>query len=127
MEPAPHPSAAELDVAQLTIMGLATVMTLLSVAVFVEEAFYLTRKIRCPIKMKTLRWSSSAPTVSWGAGASPQGDSATRGVPAPVRGGTAACQACVSSPGCVRGQLLRALDPTCHDGGGDGYHDVSIT
>ncbi|NWY55806.1 OSTA protein, partial [Chionis minor] len=53
----------QLDVAQLTIMGLATIMTLLSVAIFVEEAFYLTRKIRCPIKMKTLRWSSSAPTV----------------------------------------------------------------
>ncbi|NXJ69452.1 OSTA protein, partial [Rostratula benghalensis] len=52
-----------LDTAQLTIMGLATIMTLLSVAIFVEEAFYLTRKIRCPIKMKTLRWSSSAPTV----------------------------------------------------------------
>ncbi|NXP08166.1 OSTA protein, partial [Thinocorus orbignyianus] len=52
-----------LDIAQLTIMGLATIMTLLSVAIFVEEAFYLTRKIRCPIKMKTLRWSSSAPTV----------------------------------------------------------------
>ncbi|NXA30368.1 OSTA protein, partial [Ibidorhyncha struthersii] len=53
----------QLDVAQLIIMGLATIMTLLSVAIFVEEAFYLTRKIRCPIKMKTLRWSSSAPTV----------------------------------------------------------------
>ncbi|KFV19335.1 Organic solute transporter subunit alpha, partial [Tauraco erythrolophus] len=53
----------QLDTTQLTIMGLATIMTLLSVAIFVEEAFYLTRKIRCPIKMKTLRWSSSAPTV----------------------------------------------------------------
>ncbi|KAM7107062.1 organic solute transporter subunit alpha [Ciconia maguari] len=53
----------QLDVAQLTIMGLATIMTLLSVAIFVEQAFYLTRKIRCPIKMKTLRWSSSAPAV----------------------------------------------------------------
>ncbi|NXI57884.1 OSTA protein, partial [Chloroceryle aenea] len=53
----------QLDMAQLTIMGLATIMTLLSVAIFVEEAFYLTRKIRCPIKMKTLCWSSSAPTV----------------------------------------------------------------
>ncbi|KAF1400920.1 Organic solute transporter subunit alpha, partial [Spheniscus magellanicus] len=53
----------QLDMAQLAIMGLATIMTLLSVAIFVEEAFYLTRKIRCPIKMKTLRWSSSAPTV----------------------------------------------------------------
>ncbi|NXS44050.1 OSTA protein, partial [Balaeniceps rex] len=53
----------QLDMAQLAIMGLDTIMTLLSVAIFVEEAFYLTRKIRCPIKMKTLRWSSSAPTV----------------------------------------------------------------
>ncbi|XP_074447592.1 organic solute transporter subunit alpha isoform X2 [Larus michahellis] len=63
MKPASHPSTADLDVAQLTIMGLATIMTLLSVAIFVEEALYLTRKIRCPIKMKTLCWSSSAPTV----------------------------------------------------------------
>ncbi|XP_009078904.1 PREDICTED: organic solute transporter subunit alpha, partial [Acanthisitta chloris] len=53
----------QLDIAQLTILGLCTIMTLLSVAIFVEEAFYLTHKIRCPIKMKTLRWSSSAPTV----------------------------------------------------------------
>ncbi|NXN44263.1 OSTA protein, partial [Rhinoptilus africanus] len=53
----------QLDAAQLAITGLATVMTLLSVAVFVEEVFYLTRKVRCPVKMKTLCWSSSAPTV----------------------------------------------------------------
>lgn len=99
MEPASHPSPAELDVAQLAIMGLATIMTLLSVAIFVEEAFYLTRKIRCPIKMKTLCWSSSAPTVSWGVGrwgAIPQGDRATQGVPAPGGGGAAACRASIS-------------------------------
>ncbi|XP_010172443.1 organic solute transporter subunit alpha, partial [Antrostomus carolinensis] len=54
---------AELDMPQLAITGLATIMTLLSVMIFVEEVFYLTRKIRCPIKMKTLCWSSSAPTV----------------------------------------------------------------
>ncbi|NXP71427.1 OSTA protein, partial [Ramphastos sulfuratus] len=53
----------QLDLAQLAILGLATIMTLLSVAIFMEEVFYLTRKIRCPIKMKTLCWSSSAPTV----------------------------------------------------------------
>ncbi|NWU68505.1 OSTA protein, partial [Pterocles burchelli] len=53
----------QLDTAQLAITSLATIMTLLSVAIFVEEAFYLTRKIRCPIKMKTLCWCSSAPTV----------------------------------------------------------------
>lgn len=68
MELASHPSLAELDLAQLAILGLATIMTLLSVAIFVEEVFYLTRKIRCPIKMKTLCWSSSAPTVSWAVG-----------------------------------------------------------
>lgn len=90
MEPASHPSPAELDMAQLAIMGLATIMTLLSVAIFVEEAFYLTRKIRCPIKMKTLCWSSSAPTVSWGVGwwgASLEGARATQAMPAPGGGG----------------------------------------
>ncbi|NWU99077.1 OSTA protein, partial [Upupa epops] len=53
----------QLDTVQLVIMGLTTLMTLLSVVIFVEDVFYLTRKIRCPIKMKTLCWSSSAPTV----------------------------------------------------------------
>ncbi|KFV69609.1 Organic solute transporter subunit alpha [Dryobates pubescens] len=53
----------QLDLAQLAILGLATIMTLLSVVIYVEEAFYLTRKIRCPIKMKTLCWTSSAPAV----------------------------------------------------------------
>lgn len=58
-----HP-LAELDMAQLIILGLCTTMTLLSVVIYVEEVSYLFRKIRCPIKMKTLCWSSSAPTVS---------------------------------------------------------------
>ncbi|NWW79547.1 OSTA protein, partial [Climacteris rufus] len=53
----------QLDVVQLIILGLCTTMTLLSVAIYVEEVLYLIRKIRCPIKMKTLCWSSSAPTV----------------------------------------------------------------
>ncbi|NXA51141.1 OSTA protein, partial [Nothocercus julius] len=53
----------QLDIFELSILGLATFLTLLSVAIFVEEAFYLTRKTRCPIKRKTLLWSSSAPTV----------------------------------------------------------------
>ncbi|NXR15633.1 OSTA protein, partial [Semnornis frantzii] len=59
----PPGSCCTLDLAQLAILGLDTIMTLLSVAIFVEEVFYLTHKIRCPIKMKTLCWSSSAPTV----------------------------------------------------------------
>ncbi|NWV69734.1 OSTA protein, partial [Malurus elegans] len=53
----------QLDMAQLIILGLCTTMTLLSVVIYVEEVLYLTRKICCPIKMKTLCWSSSAPTV----------------------------------------------------------------
>nr|XP_041574065.1 organic solute transporter subunit alpha isoform X2 [Taeniopygia guttata] len=53
----------QLDMAQLIILGLCTIMTLLSVVIYVEEVSYLFRKIRCPIKMKTLCWSSSAPTV----------------------------------------------------------------
>lgn len=68
MKTASHPSRAELDMAQLIILGLCTIMTLLSVAIYMEEVLYLTRKIRCPIKMKTLCWSSSAPTVSWAVG-----------------------------------------------------------
>ncbi|NXH37976.1 OSTA protein, partial [Dicaeum eximium] len=53
----------QLDTAQLIILALCTIMTLLSVVIYVEEVLYLFRKIRCPIKMKTLCWSSSAPTV----------------------------------------------------------------
>ncbi|XP_021249586.1 organic solute transporter subunit alpha isoform X2 [Numida meleagris] len=52
-----------LDMVQLSITGLATILTLVSVAIYVEEAYYITRKTSCPIKMKTLCWSSSAPTV----------------------------------------------------------------
>uniref|UniRef100_A0A8C8AWT3 Uncharacterized protein n=1 Tax=Otus sunia TaxID=257818 RepID=A0A8C8AWT3_9STRI len=85
----------QLDMAQLAIMGLATIMTLLSVAIFIEEAFYLTRKIRCPIKMKTLCWSSSAPTVSWGVGVvggiTPGGQGYPRGA-SPQERGAAVCQ-----------------------------------
>ncbi|NXU99009.1 OSTA protein, partial [Cettia cetti] len=53
----------QLDMAQLIILGLCTIMTLLSVVIHMEEVLYLFRKVRCPIKMKTLCWSSSAPTV----------------------------------------------------------------
>lgn len=129
MEPASHPSMVELDVAQLIIMALATIMTLLSVAIFVEEAFYLTRKIRCPIKMKTLRWSSSAPTVSWGVGVVVGHHLRGPGLPKgcqPTEGGEQQCAKLASPPGCVCGQLLRAVVPALHDGGGDGYHSVSI-
>ncbi|XP_053163244.1 organic solute transporter subunit alpha isoform X2 [Hemicordylus capensis] len=42
---------------------MVTFLTLLSVVIFIEEAIYLSNKVRCFIKMRTLIWSSSAPTV----------------------------------------------------------------
>ncbi|CAM2119263.1 organic solute transporter subunit alpha [Caretta caretta] len=53
----------KLDPIELSIHGLMTFLTLVSVAIFLEEAIYLSKKIRCVIKMKTLIWSSSAPTM----------------------------------------------------------------
>ncbi|XP_043378576.1 organic solute transporter subunit alpha isoform X2 [Chelonia mydas] len=53
----------QLDPIELSIHGLMTFLTLVSVAIFLEEAIYLSKKIRCLIKMKTLIWSSSAPTM----------------------------------------------------------------
>lgn len=43
------------------------------------------------------------------------------------RRGECQCAKLVCSPGCVSGQLLRPVVPALHDGGGDGYHGVSIT
>uniref|UniRef100_A0A670KF59 Solute carrier family 51 member A n=2 Tax=Podarcis muralis TaxID=64176 RepID=A0A670KF59_PODMU len=63
-----HPPTAlqllqQLNLVDLAITGMATFLTLLSVIIFVEDALYLSRKVRCFVKMKTLIWSSSAPTV----------------------------------------------------------------
>nr|XP_056706247.1 organic solute transporter subunit alpha [Euleptes europaea] len=46
-----------------SITGAVTFLTLFSIIIFIEEALYLSKKVRCPVKMKTLIWSSSAPTV----------------------------------------------------------------
>lgn len=53
----------QLDTLQLTILGLLTGLTLLSLIIFIEEAFYLTKKVSAPLKSNTLVWSSAAPTV----------------------------------------------------------------
>uniref|UniRef100_A0A338P6E4 Solute carrier family 51, alpha subunit n=1 Tax=Mus musculus TaxID=10090 RepID=A0A338P6E4_MOUSE len=61
------PTAAQLlralgpvDIA-LTI--ILTFLTTGSVAIFLEDAVYLYKNTLCPIKKRTLIWSSSAPTV----------------------------------------------------------------
>ncbi|KAM4772330.1 organic solute transporter subunit alpha [Rhinophrynus dorsalis] len=61
--PAASQLLQNLDTLQLTIFGILTTLTLLSVILFLEDAFYLTKKVRCPVKRKTNLWSSAAPTV----------------------------------------------------------------
>ncbi|KAL8188270.1 UNVERIFIED_CONTAM: Organic solute transporter subunit alpha, partial [Gekko kuhli] len=51
------------SIADYGITGAMTFLTLFSILIFIEEALYLSEKVRCPVKMKTLIWSSSAPTV----------------------------------------------------------------
>ncbi|XP_032486066.1 organic solute transporter subunit alpha isoform X2 [Phocoena sinus] len=61
------PTAAQLLRASGPVeISLTVIMTLLalgSVAIFLEDAVYLYKNTYCPIKRKTLLWSSSAPTV----------------------------------------------------------------
>ncbi|XP_028925230.1 organic solute transporter subunit alpha isoform X1 [Ornithorhynchus anatinus] len=53
----------QLSPVELAITVLLTLLTLGSVAIYVEDAAYLRRNIRCPIKRRTLLWKSSAPTL----------------------------------------------------------------
>ncbi|XP_078524022.1 organic solute transporter subunit alpha isoform X2 [Lissotriton helveticus] len=53
----------KLDTLELTILGLLTGLTLLSLIIFIEEALYLSKKVCGPLKSNTLIWSSAAPTV----------------------------------------------------------------
>nr|XP_033813429.1 organic solute transporter subunit alpha isoform X2 [Geotrypetes seraphini] len=53
----------ELNTLELSIFGILTFLTVLSLIIFIENAVYLSKKIRCSFKQKTLIWSSSVPTV----------------------------------------------------------------
>ncbi|XP_053565030.1 organic solute transporter subunit alpha-like [Bombina bombina] len=62
----PPPSSQlpyKLGTIQLCVFGILTFLTLFSVVIFLEDAFYITKKVRCQAKRKTYLWSSSAPTV----------------------------------------------------------------
>ena len=72
--PAPHPwslvnkslpslSTLALGPAEIALTVIMTLLALGSVTIFVEDAVYLYKNTRCPIKRRTLLWSSSAPTV----------------------------------------------------------------
>lgn len=61
------PTAARLpyllDTMPLCIMGILTIISIISVIVYLEDAVYIIKKVKCPVKKKTSLWSSAAPTV----------------------------------------------------------------
>ncbi|XP_069328832.1 organic solute transporter subunit alpha [Eulemur rufifrons] len=61
------PTAAQLLRAlgpvEIALTSIMTLLVLGSIAIFLEDAVYLYKNTRCPIKRRTLLWSSSAPTV----------------------------------------------------------------
>ncbi|XP_064152218.1 organic solute transporter subunit alpha isoform X2 [Loxodonta africana] len=61
------PTAAQLLRAlgptEIAVTAIMTMLAMCSVIIFLEDAVYLYKNTRCPIKRKTLLWSSSAPTV----------------------------------------------------------------
>ncbi|KAL0593569.1 Organic solute transporter subunit alpha [Plecturocebus cupreus] len=61
------PTAAQLLRAlgpvELALTSIMTLLALGSITIFLEDAVYLSRNTLCPIKRRTLLWSSSAPTV----------------------------------------------------------------
>ncbi|XP_049735434.1 organic solute transporter subunit alpha isoform X1 [Elephas maximus indicus] len=48
---------------EIAVTAIMTMLAMCSVIIFLEDAVYLYKNTRCPIKRKTLLWSSSAPTV----------------------------------------------------------------
>uniref|UniRef100_A0A8C5MXN5 Solute carrier family 51 member A n=1 Tax=Leptobrachium leishanense TaxID=445787 RepID=A0A8C5MXN5_9ANUR len=52
-----------LDTIQLSIWGILTVLSILSVIIYLEDVFYLKKKVLCPVKRRTLIWSSGTPTI----------------------------------------------------------------
>lgn len=52
---------------ELALTSIMTLLVLGSIAIFLEDAVYLYKNTRCPIKRRSLLWNSSAPTVRpWG-------------------------------------------------------------
>ncbi|KAM6225186.1 organic solute transporter subunit alpha [Rhynchocyon petersi] len=63
-----HPPTAaqllkDLGSVEIVLTVILTLLALGSIVIFLEDAVYLYKNTRCPIKKRTLLWSSSAPTV----------------------------------------------------------------
>ncbi|XP_006869453.1 PREDICTED: organic solute transporter subunit alpha [Chrysochloris asiatica] len=63
-----HPPTAsqllrELGPTEVALTAIMTMLAMGSIIIFLEDAVYLYKNTRCPIKRRTLLWSSSAPTV----------------------------------------------------------------
>ncbi|XP_026251174.1 organic solute transporter subunit alpha [Urocitellus parryii] len=59
----PSPSTLASGPVEITLLAIMTSLSLGSIAIFLEDAVYLYKNTHCPIKRRTLLWSSSAPTV----------------------------------------------------------------
>jgi organic solute transporter subunit alpha len=57
------PSALVLGPMEIALTVVMTFLTLGSIAIFLEDAIYLHKNTLCPIKRKTMIWTSSSPTV----------------------------------------------------------------
>ncbi|XP_062901354.1 organic solute transporter subunit alpha-like isoform X1 [Mobula hypostoma] len=53
----------ELTWLDIGVFGMLTLITVLSILIYLENACYLLSKVKCPIKKKTLMWNSASPTV----------------------------------------------------------------
>lgn len=62
-ESLPFLPALALGPEEIALTIIMTLFTLGSVVIFLEDAVYLYKNTRCPIKRRTLLWGSSAPTV----------------------------------------------------------------
>lgn len=56
-------TVTNLNILHLSIFVTLTFITLLSTILCVEEIMYLLKKVHCPLKKRTLVWSTAAPTV----------------------------------------------------------------
>ncbi|KAE8603634.1 hypothetical protein XENTR_v10014398 [Xenopus tropicalis] len=61
--PAASQLPQQLDTLHLCTFGILTILVIISLILYLEEAFYLRKKVLCPVKRKTLLWSSASPTI----------------------------------------------------------------
>ncbi|EDM11411.1 similar to RIKEN cDNA D630035O19 (predicted), isoform CRA_a [Rattus norvegicus] len=113
-----HPPTAaqllrELGSVEIALTIILTFFTIGSVAIFLEDAIYLYKNTLCPIKKRTLIWSSSAPTSPGPCSCSTTDPAANKWKALGLRYAGGVCVL-----------LLWSLDPTCPHTCGNGHNLV---